>query len=86
MYTRITKQNVTNYPIGTKVRFNYGCPDSTGGWDDWDWEDEAVQEETGWVCGYEVDKWGARLHAYTDGGRKTTISGFTTNGIGTYLV
>lgn len=69
-YTPITAENVTNYPFGTRLRFNYG---PMGG------------EDFGTVFEYRTSRWGTVLAAELDSGEIKTVSGISTVGIGVYL-
>lgn len=69
-YMQITKDNLLTFPVGAKVRFNYGAMHGS---------------ELGLVVDYEADRWGCRLVAETESGERKTITGFTTIGIGAYL-
>jgi hypothetical protein len=70
-YTQITEKNVHSFGIGTRVRFNYGP--MCGG-------------EIGLVVDYEITRFGAQLIAETERGETKTISGFSTIGVGCYLL
>ena len=76
MYTQITKKNAAKFEIGTRVRFFYGPMHG---------EDfgtiTGIRENTIPYSGSTV-----ALTAITDDGRHTSISGFTTVGIGAYLI
>ena len=70
-YTKITEDNVTDYPTGTRVRFNYGA---------------MCGEEEGTITGHRTTQFGTELIAETDVGETKRISGFSTIGIGVYLI
>ena len=70
-YTQITETNMISFAIGTKVRFNYGAMHGS---------DDAI------VVDYRVTQWGASLVAETEEGEVKHIEGFTTSGIGCYLI
>lgn len=84
---RITPDNVDQFPIGTPVRFFWGCPADTGGagWD-------GPQAEDGLVVGWAIcpaSKFSnprAELIIDTDDGKTHHVSRFITAGIGAYLV
>lgn len=69
-YTRITEQNASNFPVGTKVRFFYG---------------PLHGEENGVVTGIRTTKFGTELMARTETGDLKFISGISTVGVGVYL-
>lgn len=69
--THITAENVTDYPAGTEVEFNYGPLHGT---------------ERGIVTGFETNRFGTHLIARTDNGAIKSISNFTDIGIGCYLI
>ncbi len=83
----ITPENVNDFPMGTRVRFFWGCPVDTGGADF-----DGPQEEEGLVAGWAVkpaSKWfpaKAVLIVDTETGRQREVSQFVTNGVGAYLV
>ena len=70
-YTKITEENVTDYPTGTRVLFNYGA---------------MCGEEEGTVTGHRTTQFGTELIAETDDGETQMISGISTIGIGVYLI
>lgn len=70
-YVKITEENVADYPAGTAVEFFWGA---------------MYPKEEGIVTGFEITKWGAHLVAKTNSGDIHTIAGFSSVGIGTYLV
>ena len=76
----ITPDNLLSFPIGTRVRFFYGCPVSTGA------SFDGPQEEMGLVVGHHADRWGACLIAETERGAEKRITRFVTAGIGAYRV
>ena len=71
-YTKITEENVTDYPTGTRIRFNYGA---------------MCGEEEGTIKGYRTHpQFGTDLIAVTDDGETKHISGISTVGIGVYIL
>ena len=70
-YTRITKENQAAFPVGTRVRFNYGAMFPT---------------EEGVITGCGATRWGAYLTAETEAGRVEHINAFTTVGVGVYVI
>jgi hypothetical protein len=83
----ITPANVETFPVGTRVRFFWGCPVDTGG-GDW----EGPQEEEGLVVGWAIKpktNWfdeKAVLLVDTESGRQHEVTRFVTRGIGAYLM
>ena len=70
-YTKITEENLADYPTGTRVRFNYGA---------------MCGEEEGTITGHRTTQFGTDLIAETDDGETQMISGISTVGIGVYLI
>ena len=70
-YTPITSDNLTTFPAGTKVRFEYGA---------------MCGNEDGVIVDHVTDRWGSHLIAVKSDGSRTSINGFSTVGIGVYLV
>lgn len=69
---KITAQNINDFPIGTKVRFNYGSMNGS---------------EDGLVVDHGSDRfYPAFLIAETEEGKLKHIHNFTDRGIGCYLV
>jgi len=84
---KITARNVHDFPIGTRVRFFWGCPPDTGG-ADW----EGPQEQEGIVIGWAAKpatRWFDEfvvLLVDTDDGRQHEVREFVDRGIGAYLL
>ena len=70
-YTAITIENAAEFPAGSIVEFNYGA---------------MYGSERGSITGFETTRFGTHLTAVTEDGESKTISGFTTVGIGVYLI
>jgi hypothetical protein len=70
-YTNITAENATNFPAGSIVEFNYGPMHGS---------------ERGTVTGFQSNRFGTTLTAITEAGEQKTISGFSTIGVGVYLI
>jgi hypothetical protein len=69
--TRITKENQPKFPVGTRVRFNYGAMFPT---------------EEGKIVGSGATEWGHFMIAETEAGERHHVEAFTNIGIGVYLI
>ena len=70
-YRSISAANLSQIPVGTQVRFNYGALHGS---------------ELGTVTGSHIGKFGASLTAITDDGETKDIQGFGNVGFGVYLL
>lgn len=85
--TVISFSNLYDFPIGTRIEFDWGCPVDTGGGD---WPDDAVQHEEGLVVGHENNPHPMFPTAYllveTERGDLHRVSRLVTKGVGAYLI
>ena len=70
-YTQITAENLIDFPMGSKVRFNYG---------------PMYGSADAMLVDFQGSPWGVQLIAETETGERHFISGFSTVGIGCYLI
>lgn len=69
--TKITKENMFDFPVGTKLVFNYGPMNG---------------QEEGMVVDYGSNEWYDFLIAETENGEEKRVHNISRRGIGVYLL